>query len=145
MNNIMTRSLLILVVAWFAAGCTWHRHKTFEEKFEYKSGKVIKYIKKVVSDKEKLERIDKKILAYKPKLKSSYESFKKDKEAFKSLLPKVKDKEEVKSKLKTLADKKLDKYNLMVDLMFEIKAELSEEEWNKLAEYYSKKCSHRWK
>jgi nitrate reductase beta subunit len=133
------------VVTLFVGGCTWHRHKTFEEKFEYKSGKVMKYIKKVVSDKGKLERIEKKILAYKPKLNDSYESFKKDKEELKSLLPKTKNKEEVKSKLKSLADKKVGKYNLMVDLMFEIKAELSEEEWNKLAEIYSKKCSHRWK
>lgn len=141
----MSRSVLILVVASFVGGCTWHRYKTFDEEFEYKSGKLKKYIKEVVSDKGKLERIDKKFLAYKLKLKNSYEIFKKDKDAFKSFLPKAKDREEIKNKLKTLADKKLDEYNLMVDLMFEIKEEVSEKEWNKLAENFYEKCPYIWK
>ncbi len=105
----------------------------------------MKYIGKVVSDKEKLAKIEEKILAYKPKLKGSFDSYKTDKADLKSLLINAKDKKELKDKLKSIADKKVDKYNLMIDLMFEIKAELSEEEWNKLAEEYSKKCSYHWK
>ena len=147
MNKIISKSVLILSVILLIGGCSWfrHRHKSFDEKFEYKSAKVMKYIKNVVSDKEKLERIEKKILAYKPKLKGSFDSYKKDKEDLKSLLIKAKDKEQLKGKLKSVADKKVDKYNLLIDLMFEIKAELSEEEWKNLADEYSKKCSYHWK
>ena len=144
MNKIVGKFVFILAVVLLAGGCSWH-HKTFDEKFEYKSKKVMNHIKDVVSDKEKLERIEKKILAYKPKIKALFENMKEGKDELKSLLIKAKDKGEVKTRLKSLAGQKVDKYNLLIDLVFEIKAELSEEEWNKLAEDFSKKCSYRWK
>ena len=145
MNKTISKYILALAVVLFVGGCSWHRRKTFDEKFEYKSVKVMKHIGNVVTDKEKLDRIEKKILAYKPKLKGLFENIKGGKEELKSLLIKAKEKDEVKNRLKSLADKKVDKYNILIDLVFEIKAELSEEEWNKLAEDFSKKCSYRWK
>ena len=147
MNPRIRSFVLILTMILFTVGCFGYRHKeyTFDEKFDYHSGKVMKHIKKVVSDEGKLGRIEKKILPHKAGLKDLFESVKKDKDELINHLLKTKDKEEVKNRLKKLADKKIDMFSLLVDLMFEIKDELSEEEWEKIAKNFNEKCSHWWK
>ncbi len=145
MNKVISRSVLVLGVILLVGGCTRHRHKTFDEKFDHYSDKTTELIKKVVTDKEKQDKIEKKILAYKPKFKNVFEDSKKDIREFKSYLMKeARDKGEAKDKFRELANKRIDRYNLLIDLMFEVKAELTQEEWDKLSEEYSK-MRHHWK
>lgn len=138
MKKVMSRSIMILGVVLLIVGCDRYQFKSFDERFEHYSNKSIELIKKVVTDKAKQDKIEKIILAYKPKFKALSDDSKHDIKEFKSYLMKAKDKEEAKNKFKELANKRIEKFNLLIDLMFEVKAELSPEEWDKLSEEYSK-------
>ena len=105
----------------------------------------MKSIKKVVSDEGKLERIEKKILAHKTELKGFAENIKKNKEDLLNLLLKAENKETIKGKLKETGTQKIENYNRLIDLLFEVKAELSEEEWTKIAAEFKSECAHWWK
>lgn len=143
MKKIMSGSILVLGVIMLIGGCGGRRYKSFDERFEHHSDKFIKLIKKVVTDKTKQDKIEKMILAYKPKFKSLSDVSKSDIKEFKSYLMKAKDKDEAKSKFKELADKRIGRYNLLIDMIFEVKAELTQEEWDKLTEEYSKMRPHK--
>ncbi|MFQ5559999.1 MAG: hypothetical protein ACE5FU_05355 [Nitrospinota bacterium] len=147
MTGFVKRFLVLLAVTTFFSGCFGHRHKeyTFDQKFEYHSGKVMKNIRKVVSDETKIERIENKIRSHKSELQNFFLSFKKGKKELLDLILEGKSKEDVQRKLRETGDRKLKALSGMVKILFDVRGELTDEQWSKISENFKHDCAHWWK